>query len=84
MKSVITSDIDIISEGKIFTMGLSTCMCFVVITKKSVIMWHFSSDNIYGYNMSKIKFLLDAVKISDVKKVFLVKPGIHTVIKICH
>lgn len=75
MKLVNTSDIDIINKGEIFTMGLSTCMCFVVITKKSIIMWHFSSENIYGYNMSKIKCLLDSIKISDVKKVFLV-PGI--------
>lgn len=33
MKFVSTADIDIIGKGKIFTMGLSTCMCFVVITK---------------------------------------------------
>ena len=75
MKFVNSADIDIIGEGKIFTMGLSTCMCFVVITKKCIIMWHFSSQNINGDNMVRVKVLLNTIKSEDVEKVFLV-PGI--------
>jgi|LakMenE18May11ns_1017448.scaffolds.fasta_scaffold9188949_1 hypothetical protein len=75
MKLVHSADIGIISEGKIFTMGLSTCMCFVVITKKCIIMWHFSSQNINGVNMARVKGLLDTIKLPDIIKVFLV-PGI--------
>lgn len=75
MKLVNTADIGIIGKGKIFTMGLSTCMCFVVITKKCIIMWHFSSQNVNGVNMVRVKSLLDTIKLSDVIKVFLV-PGV--------
>ena len=75
MKLVDSADIGIIGKGKIFTMGLSTCMCFVVITLKAVIMWHFSSQNINGVNMARVKCLLDTIQSPDVIKVFLV-PGV--------
>lgn len=38
-------------------------------------MWHFSSENINGDNIAKVKCLLNTIKKSDVIKVFLI-PGI--------
>ena len=75
MKIVHAYNIDIIGNGKIFTMGLSTCMCLCVVTKKGIIMWHYGIPNTTGLNMNRVSSLLNTIQNKDVIRVYII-PGI--------
>ena len=76
MKLVNTYDIDIVGNGEITTMGLSTCMCLCIITKHGIIMWHYGILNkTNGLNMKRVSTLLNTIKNEDVIHVYLI-PGI--------
>jgi len=75
MQFVHTYDIGIVADGNIATMGLSTCMCLCIITKRGVILWHYGATNIRGVNMNRITALLNTIKTEDIIRVYLV-PGV--------
>ncbi len=75
MKFVDTYNIDMIGNGKIFTMGLSTCICLCVVTKNGIIMWHYGICNTTGLNMNRVSALLNTIQNKDVIRVYII-PGI--------
>ena len=76
MKLVHAFDIDMVGNGEIVTMGLSTCMCLCVVTNKGIIMWHYGILNkTKGMNMNRVSALLNTIQDKDVIRVYLV-PGI--------
>ena len=74
MKFVHAYNIDMVGNGKIFTMGLSTCMCLCVVTKNGIIMWHYGIPNTTGLNMKRVSALFNTIQNKDVIRVYMV-PG---------
>ncbi len=75
MKLVPTHQIDIVADGPIGTIGLSTCMCLCIVTKNAAILWHYGILNkTQGTNMKRILALLSTIRDDDVLHVYLV-PG---------
>jgi len=69
--AVPTGDVAIDNDA-VWTCGMNTCMFLCVQTKNAVVGWHFSWENTQGFNMRRVKALLNTVK--DVQHAYLV-PG---------